>query len=76
MWKNNLKDIIILLLILILMRIIIMKDKNQSEGGEAAAAARPIKIPGRVGLGGLLLSPFPFPFPFLAGGSRAAGCEN
>ena len=48
----------------------------QSEGGEAAAA-RPIKIPGRVGLGGLLLSPFPFPsFPFPAGGSPAAGCEN
>ena len=45
-------------------------------GGEAAAA-RPIKIPGRVGLGGLLLSPFPFPFPsFPAGGSPAAGCKN
>ena len=44
-------------------------------GGEAAAA-RPIKIPGRVGLGGMLLSPFPvpsFPSSFPAGGSRAAG---
>ena len=53
---------------------------SQSEGGGEAAAARPIKIPGRVGLGGLLLSlfpSFPFPsFPFPAGGSQAAGCEN
>ena len=51
---------------------------SEREGGEAAAA-RPIKIPGRVGLCGLLLSPFPFPFPFpsfRAGGSPAAGCNN
>ena len=45
----------------------------QSEEGVEAAAT--LHIPGRVGLCGLLLSPFPFPsfpFPFPAGGSRPA----